>query len=496
MRVSKLGSLAIFALIASCSGPSDGSADTADVAAGTRAQTPSAAADVSAVGARAADDAAADDAAPGASDDATLVGFAGSRFIVFDTTERTIVLDVETEQAFGVYGHALTRDEDAFDPWTQAGLAPSNVGSRVVASDDGATMLVQTSAGIHAVDLGHRGALLTGWRGEAEAVDIAPDGSMFVARTNGEIHLVRITDGARSRYAYRADDGQAPVVEWTADSAFWSDADGARIVDRETFDVLRIKMASASVVASKDGKTFVASRQGSGREPGVVEVWRIGEAKPRSKIVSAFVYQLTIDEDGRRVAWSETSGEYDAPMFLHTLDVGSGVHARFSAHGHCALGVEQIVGFEDGALITDAECSPGCPSLPSQAQLIAYDFSTGKKLRERSGELVPPYNDELARRVAIADDLSARLGVASDAHGVFPLIHSPKDDSVVVATGGGLRLVADTSGAVLAELPSSSGFSVESVRFAPDGRRVLGTRDDGTLAVWDASTGKRIWASK
>lgn len=496
MRASKLGCLAILALISSCNAPADGPADTASVVDGTRAEPAAPAApDVPAepVGSAAAQ---TDRAMPNTAEDTRFAGVAGSRFIVFDTKERTIVLDLETEHAFGVYGHVVTEQAQVFDPWWQTGFSPSGVASRVVASDDGKTMLVRTDAGIQAVDLSRGGAFLTGWRGDAQSADIAPDGSMFAARTSDRIHLVRTSDGARASYAHDGGVSGGPVVQWTANAAYWSDAGGVRVVERSSFGGLHVPMANASVTTSKDEATFVASRQNSGSEPGVVEVWRLGDARPRSRIVSAHVDQVTVDRDGGHVAWAESSGEYDAPTFLHTLDVASGVHARFSAHGHCSIGVERIVSVEEGVLTTDAECSPGCPSLPSQAQLIAYDFASGKKLREWSGELFPPFNVELGEHTAKADELSARLGVSRDEQGQLPLVHSPKDDVLVVATGSGLRLVTEATGRVLAALPSSSGISVEGVHFTASGAHIVGIGEHGRLAVWDATDGRLVWTWK
>ena len=492
MRLSKLGSLAVLALIASCGGAGDVPADTSDVGAGTRPEQAPAADTFAPPNASPAEDGAGTSSE--ASAETKLVGFAGSRFVVFDTTERALVFDTETEQAFGVYGHPVSEQTEIADPWAQSGLSPSDLASNVVASAEGSTMLVRTSAGVHAVDLAHRGALLAGWRGDAERVQIAPDGSMFAARTAAEIHLVRIRDGARASYPYRAADGGG-AIEWTADGAYWSDADGIRAVERESFASLHVAMPSAYATASKDGKTFAVARQGNGIEPGLVEVWRVGDTKPRSKTVSAYVDQVTVDADGSHVAWAETSGEYDAPTFLHTLDVATGVHARFAAHGHCALDVERIVGFDDGALVTDAECSPGCPSLPSQPQLIAYDLDTGKKLREWSAVLVPPSDQELAAQTRAAAELSARLGVAPDEHGVLPLVHSPNDDAVVVVTASGLH-VAGEDGVVLATLASSAGFSTEDVHFTPDGAWIVGIVEDGTAAIWRERSGVRVWSSK
>jgi hypothetical protein len=111
--------------------------------------------------------------------------------------------------------------------------------------------------------------------------------------------------------------------------------------------------------------------------------------------VSVRVSETTIDEAGKLVGWAESSGAGKAPFF-HTLDVMTGVHARFQAKGPlCSIDEEHVVGFENGELKTDAECSPGCPSLGSQPLFITYDPASGRKLRSWAGPLVPPFDDAL-----------------------------------------------------------------------------------------------------
>lgn len=507
MRAVKLGSLVILALIASCGAAEDGSLDTEDVAPGTRAAAASANATAGAEERHAepadvAPPAGADEAMPTAATAPKLAGFVGARFVVFDTDDRTVVFDAETEHAFGVFGHPVTATNDDFDVWREARFAPTRSATRVLASDDGAAMLLRTEAGIQAVDLRRRGAFRTGWRGEASGAALAPDGSLFAAWTSDRLDLVRVADGARASYAVALTDRAAPDVQWTADGAYWIDADGLRFVETSSFREHRVTMPNAQVATSKDGAVFVVWRSGSRAEPGVIEVRRAGPSgrlERRARLASAFVAQVVIDDDGSRVAWSEQANAYDEPneqpALLHTLDVESGAHARFRAQArHCSIGPEWIVGFEGGTLKTDAECSPGCPSIASQAELIAYDVSSGKKLREWLGERRPPFNEELGEHVAKGEELARRFGVVAPEGESLPFAHHPSAPTLVVATATTLRVATERDGRVLAELDRSSGFRAAGVRFTPDGARIVGVGEGGRLAIWDAADGRSVWS--
>lgn len=507
MRVSKLGSLVILALLSSCGPTGDGNPDTSSVGIETHdREAPSA--DPGAPSDRASNTAAPSGAADvdrgvprDIVDAPKLVGFAGSRFIVFDSEERTVVFDRDTEHAFGVFGHALTETTGVSDAWQQLMLAPAGVPTSVITSVDGGVLLVRTAVGVQAVDLTNHGALLTGWRGDATGASLAPDGSAFVVWNADFVDVVRTKDGAHAKYAARVTADAPPVVGWSDNGsnavATITDPDGARIVDPSSFRTAHVSMSDAHVSSSKDGASFVVWRHGDATSPGAVEVWQLGDAKPRARITSATVGQVTLDgPHASHVAWSEYNGEYNTKTFFHVLDTTSGVHVRFAATGDCAIAEERLVGFEDGALTSDAECSPGCPSLSSQAQFIAYDITTGARVKSWKGELFPPFNDDFAKRTARVETLATRLGVAARTESSnLPMIHHPKDASVLVVTHTGARLVNDETGALATELDASSGFDVEAMHFTPDGAFVIGTDGESSPAVvWRASDGKRVWS--
>jgi len=455
-----------------------------------------------------------------------LTGFAGgSRFVVFGNGDHAIVVDTSTDgRAFDVDGRPMTTDNNtvsAFDEWMQLGLSPAHLPQKLVASDKG-TLLVKTADSIEAVDLLNRGALIAQVKtNTADAVvgaSIAPDGSMFAIWTKDSLQLVRTEDEEVSTFALQRPPPQAATdfaVTWnaSADTVMWRDAEGVRVVQRSTLEQLHVSMANAKVSVSKDGKTFVVSHsperdmlsteaelKALGRAPGVVEVWRMGDSKPRARFTSAFVTRTAVSDDGHRVAWSEISDMESDPAqatHLHSLDIDTGVHARFVAAGGCGNVFEEyLVGIEGDTIKTDAECSPGCPSNSHQSDFISYDFASGRVNKRVPGEHHAPYNDTLSAHRNTIEDLGKRLHfMASD--GQAPLIHHPKKSSVLfIDPVKDITLITESAGNTIAKLDDSTGFHAADVHFSPDGARIVGVSEEGYLAIWRTDDGHRLWSQR
>jgi hypothetical protein len=495
--------LGFFALISSCGPTAEGPGDTADVGPGTHpVATTAAPATPIVLEPLPGDGATAVTAfALPAMADATLVGFAGSRFAVIDTKSGTLVFDADSTTGFGVYGHPVRASVQTWDIWEIAGFHGDLLHSSVEVSADAKRMLVRTEHGIQAVDLGNRGALLAGWRGEALGAKISGDGETFGTWTDSEVTLVRIADGARVSYPLTLDANVEMTITWTPRSASWTDASGAHIVNRTTWRAQNVDLPGAGILSSKDGELAVVYRdaikgaKGDATAPGVVEVWRNGAVRPAIHLTSAFVTNLILDENATKVAWVEYSDEYDARTQLHTLDVASGVHLRFASKAeHCSLTHESLLGIENGELRTDGECSPGCPSIARQSDFRAYDVSTGRVLRHWSGPVERPFNSELGEKTSVAEHLADRFAFGSARP--LPMVHHPSSDVVLVERPDALRVADQVAGGAIATLESSSAFRAADTHFWPEsGVRLVGVRD-GEVAIWDSATGQRVWSSR
>jgi hypothetical protein len=477
--------LGVFAVILSCGPAIDGPPDTPVVGARTHAEGIPLAADAA----------------------STLVGFSGARFAVLDSGDGTVVFDALSRTAFRVAGRAVRTPYLGSDMWMDVNLTGNEPPSKLEASGDGRRILVRTERGIEALDLASAGVSLATSGVDASTVDadadadatgateggatMAPDGESFVTWNDAAATVVRIADGSRVVHPFTPAGYAEPTFRWTSRSVSFTDATGASIVDRATWRVQHVAVENATLVVSKDGA--VAAVHGSGA-PAVVEIWRIGETRPAARIASAFVSNLIMDEAGSKVAWVEHSGDVGAGAHLHTLDIGSGTHARFAAQAaHCELSPENLIAIENGELRTDGECSPGCPSFSRQPDYLAYDFAHGNVLRHWMGDAEPPYNDELSVRSFAAAQLAKRYGF--DSKVALPVVHHPSSDVVLVARGDGLQLAGVVSGEALVTLRGSAGFPASSAHFSPDsGALVIGART-GEIVVWEAATGNQVWTT-
>ena len=457
--------LGIFAVILSCGPAPEGPADTVFVGPETQ---PAAAAVASA-----------------------LVGFSGSRFAVLDAADATVVFDADTRSAFRIDGQAIRTPYLGSDMWMDVNLTGNEPASKLESSADGRRILVRTAEAIQAVDLASNGALLASDDSGAAAVGatMAPDGEAFATWNDEVVTVVRVSDGARVSYPLTPLGYAEPTITWTSKSVSWADGDGASLVDRTSWHAHHIAMDGATLVISKDGGIAAAYRDGA------VEIWRAGDSSPAAHVASAFAANLILDATGSKAAWVEHSGKPEERAYLHTLDVASGAHARFAAKAaHCELSPESLVAIENGQLQTDGECTPGCPSISRQPDYLAYAFGSGRVLRHWMGEAEPPYNDELSVRSFAAEQLAKRYGFREEA--TLPIIHHPSRDVVLVEAPEALRLAEIVSGDDLVSLRGSAGFPGASAHFWPaTGALVVGARA-GSIAIWDAATGERVWTTR
>ena len=160
----------------------------------------------------------------------------------------------------------------------------------------------------------------------------------------------------------------------------------------------------------------------------------------------------------------------------------------------CEISPESLLAIEHGQLRTDAECSPGCPSISRQPDLLAYDFASGRVLRHWMGEPEPPYNDELSVRAFAARQLAARYAFA-DSTAPLPIVHHPSRDVVLVERSEGLRLAEVVSGDDLAMMDGSAGFSAVSAHFWPSSGALVVASRSGEIGIWDAASGTQVWST-
>ena len=76
--------------------------------------------------------------------------------------------------------------------------------------------------------------------------------------------------------------------------------------------------------------------------------------------------------------------------------------------------------------------------------------------------------------------------------GMLSAAFSPKDQTIAVASSGGIRLMDPVTGKTIRTIKSSDGTGSEGVAYSSDGRLIAGY--SGPVAyVWDTSTGRQLW---
>jgi hypothetical protein len=171
---------------------------------------------------------------------------------------------------------------------------------------------------------------------------------------------------------------------------------------------------------------------------------------------------------------------------MHTLDVAANVHLRFpSKAAPCSVGPERVVEIRGSEVVTDEECTTGCSSFERRPAFVAYDFASGSFSRRWDGPVSPPYNDGLSARMTEGERIANLFGHS-------PLRHHPSRDVVLAPAPNGLRLGAVRDGSTIVAIEESEGFAAGDVVFIQDGALLVG-RIAGAVAVWDGSTGRRLF---
>lgn len=407
-------------------------------------------------------------------------------FVVFDTSAGTLVYDAARDASFVLDGHPVRdRAIELFDPWAEVGFLADRADRRSIVSADGRTLLLRDDGGVAAVDLARGGAVLARAPGEARGASVAPDGRTFAAIATETITVVDVASGAATVVASQTLGGP-PELTWDDDTIAWvDDSVGAHLFDRRALRDVAVALDGAHLFA-RHGRFVIWNEH-------EVQVWRGGASAPETRTASAHVGQVVADEAVARVAWVEhdIDAEHDR-VWLHTLDVAANVHLRFPSKATpCSLGSERLEAITATELVTDEECTTGCPSFPSEPSLVAYDFASGAFTRRWAGPVTPPYTDELAARMAEAERIANAFGLSRETTTELPLRRHPSLDRVLAPSARGLRIAAH-DGSTLVDLDGSDGFTVADVVFADGGARLVASAP-ARVALWDATTGRRLF---
>jgi WD40 repeat protein/class 3 adenylate cyclase/energy-coupling factor transporter ATP-binding protein EcfA2 len=382
------------------------------------------------------------------------------------------------------------------------GIAFSPDGSRL------ATTGTDKSARVWDASSGRQIKVLRGHRQAVSGVAFSPDGKRLATR--GDDATVRIWNVASGKSemvlrgpagqdfdslgppvspAFSPDGSQVASGGWGTTTTIWDSATGdiARVLPGHAW-------AITGIAFSPDGRHIAtASYEGAAR------IYAADSGQPLITLSghTGELHSLAYSPDGKRIAtggsdatarvWDATTGDHLMTLAGHTTGIS---HVRFTSDGNRLLtagtdGTKRLwnvslTGGRDWLTVPGPSLRIGGVAFSPDGRTFAVpeqgtgvtirDADTGAKLVTLRG------HDAIHARIAFSPD-GKRLAAA---------------DGTGVTNSGANRTVPIwdvTTGELVTTLIGHEG-DVTAVAFSPDGRRIATSGYDGSLRIWDATTGK------
>ena len=291
----------------------------------------------------------------------------------------------------------------------------------------------------------HNDAILTGHSDMVSSAEFSPDGNRLVSASKD--HTIRI---------------------WDANSG-----SGLRTLRGHTGQVL-----SASF--SPDGKRIV-----SASDDKTVRIWdaQTGKIVQTLEGHTSYVSSVAFSPDGRRVA----SASGDATVRIWDASTG----ACLQTIEGFAVPVRSVVYSPDGEILI---------SNSSDRQTYFWSTSDGKLIkRARESTLAPIAFNHNGKRYAISDDRTIHVYEITDSKDLderevcrfrshtrtaSSVSFSPDGNYIASADDDTIYIWNSSTGALKRTLYGHTG-PIRSVRFSPDGKRIISAADDYAIRIWD-----------
>jgi WD40 repeat protein/class 3 adenylate cyclase len=379
-------------------------------------------------------------------------------------------------------------------------------GTGVVFSADGKQLL--TVSGDNSAilwDIATSQALFTlkGHTALVSSVAISPDGKLFATASDDKSVKLWDADTGKEMITLTGHDGEALVLAFSADGKriyAGSDADGYAIAwDVATgkelfrFSGQAIVFGVDAIAASPDG-----ARLATGEFDTTVKVWDSADGTllltlfgHSSQVVSvAFSadskYLASASEDGSVKLWDAETGKALFTLSGHTSGVLS---VAFSPDGN-----QLYTASRDGTVkIWNVSPTAGSDWLnlvghTDRVYSVAYR-PDGKQLatlsQDGSVKIWDAVSGQELRTIALQNFLSAGNGVPGG------ISYSPDGKRLVFCDDQIVSIVDATSGAEILTLPPFKNPTVDVV-FSHDGIQIAAASREGTIGIFDSSTGKLI----
>jgi WD40 repeat protein/tRNA A-37 threonylcarbamoyl transferase component Bud32 len=370
-----------------------------------------------------------------------------------------------------------------------------------------------------------------------EALDFSPDGQKIV--TGSKDHTARIWDAHTGNPLSEPLRHEANVV------AVQFSPDGQRVLTMcegrgvWVWDVRGEQPFTATLqhghpvrkaVFSPDGNRTATVTLGQYKGDTLLRLWDAQKAAAFLPPLGAGEMDVQFSPDGQRVAatagscatvWNSTSGKMIGAPFSN----GDAVECvRFSPDGQMVVlaGIGSQVSLwsiATGGLLrewthqgpaTFAQFSPNgrwimTASTDKTARL--WDWRTGnpmtEPLRHEGAVVWADVSADSQRVVTLSRDQKARIWEAASGKLLHTLTHagepykfnsvqfSPDGSLVVIASGNTAQIWDSRTGQPITA-PLKHDGRVNSVRFSPDGRRLVTSCHDGTARLWDVTTGHSL----
>jgi WD40 repeat protein/serine/threonine protein kinase len=323
------------------------------------------------------------------------------------------------------------------------------------------------------------------------------DGSTLIA--GGHDGRVREWDLASSRQVEVTAAGHLDHVEDAAASA-----DGTALVtlgrdqDVWIWD-LSARRPVTTTVAEHDGPQWGLAASADGKRvavgggDGMVTVFDLATGARVTRLAGASgrIFALAFVDEHRVVG-----GDEDGSLFVWNLSSVGDPLTRPSAHG---VPITTVAVSRDGGMIASADgggivrvwsaedLDPVAATTPRPGGVNDVTFTP-------SGEIVAAGNDgTVAFWTADASPARDALVVDPEGDSVRSTAVSPDGKVLVVANANGVTLWDLATGVQRPPLNGQPAAPLD-VEFSPDGEWIASTSDDGTVALWDSTTGEDLGA--
>lgn len=339
------------------------------------------------------------------------------------------------------------------------------------------------------------GALITGFdtrKGLSQALAFHPDGkSIAVGSIDRVVTLFDLNDGARID-SLRGHESEVNSVDFHPNGKSVVSCDAAGIVKIWSLDVIRSVHSETSRITAACPSTDGKSVYFGGDNYGVARMRLDSGEVNKSGGPMQHVEHLTASPDGQYVGVWASDGNWDAPVgmnavldrnmrVLHSWPANFPWRPEFSPDSRAVLtrddsGVVAVRSTESGAVLRTLANNDDeilCAAFASADDRIVTGHRSGKLgvWKTATGEWV--------------------FGFTAHSAPLEQITSSRADNHVVTwANGEALRIWDWRRGQLKASIPNVG--SVECLAIIPDGSRLATGSTDGTVRLWDLSTGREL----